>query len=380
MKKVAQVTNKVGGYTANPRNSNLELFRIIVMLLIIAHHYVVNSGLTWEENTIYAYPTSLRSAFLLCFGGFGKTGINCFVLITGYFMCKSEITVKKFCKLVFEVEFYKIAIWFAFYLTGYEEFSFMRVVKLLLPVNGVFTGFTSCYIIFYLFIPFLNILIRNMCEKQHIKLLILCSFMYILVGTIPEFGVGMNYVSWFTVLYFIGSYIRIYDKKIFSDTKFWGLSSLVLACLSSISIVARTRIGKQSYYFVDDSNKPLAVFLSISAFLFFRNLKVKNSRFINTLAASTFGVLQIHANSDAMRLWLWRDTLNNIGMFDSPYMILHAVGSVVAVFTICTVIDYFRIRFIERPFFIFWDEHLDKLKDKYLKFETKMCEILKIQT
>lgn len=27
------------------RNSNLELYRIIVMIMIIAHHYVVNSGL-----------------------------------------------------------------------------------------------------------------------------------------------------------------------------------------------------------------------------------------------------------------------------------------------------------------------------------------------
>lgn len=26
------------------RNSNLELMRIILMLLVIAHHYVVNSG------------------------------------------------------------------------------------------------------------------------------------------------------------------------------------------------------------------------------------------------------------------------------------------------------------------------------------------------
>lgn len=27
------------------RRSNIELFRIITMLIIIAHHYVVNSGL-----------------------------------------------------------------------------------------------------------------------------------------------------------------------------------------------------------------------------------------------------------------------------------------------------------------------------------------------
>lgn len=40
------------------------------------------------------------TGFLLYKGNFyanvkeGKTGINCFVLITGYFMCTSDITVK----------------------------------------------------------------------------------------------------------------------------------------------------------------------------------------------------------------------------------------------------------------------------------------------
>lgn len=33
---------------SKPRNSNLELYRILVMLLIVAHHYVVNSGLLGE--------------------------------------------------------------------------------------------------------------------------------------------------------------------------------------------------------------------------------------------------------------------------------------------------------------------------------------------
>ena len=46
------------------RNSNLELFRIIVMLSIVAHHYVVNSGLLaiMAEN-----PTSAKSIFLYLF-------------------------------------------------------------------------------------------------------------------------------------------------------------------------------------------------------------------------------------------------------------------------------------------------------------------------
>lgn len=31
------------------------------------------------------------------------TGIDCFVLITGYFMCKSHITLRKYLKLLLEV-------------------------------------------------------------------------------------------------------------------------------------------------------------------------------------------------------------------------------------------------------------------------------------
>ena len=70
------------------RNSNLELYRIIVMLLIVAHHYVVNSGLI---QVMESEPLSLKNSFFYLYGMWGKTGINCFVLITGYFMCKSHM-------------------------------------------------------------------------------------------------------------------------------------------------------------------------------------------------------------------------------------------------------------------------------------------------
>ena len=96
------------------RESNLELFRIITMILIIAHHYVVNSGLTLADGPINTNLLSWQSIFLLLFGAWGKTGINCFVLITGYFMCTSRITLKKFIKLLFEVMFYRIIIYLIF--------------------------------------------------------------------------------------------------------------------------------------------------------------------------------------------------------------------------------------------------------------------------
>lgn len=97
------------------RESNLELFRILTMLLIVTHHYVVLSGLPDE---IMADPLSLKSIYLYIFGAWGKIGINCFVLITGYFMCTSRITLRKFVKLVGEVEFYSVTIYLMFYTGG----------------------------------------------------------------------------------------------------------------------------------------------------------------------------------------------------------------------------------------------------------------------
>lgn len=322
------------------------------MLLIVAHHYVVNSDVL---DVMYQNPLSANSIFLFLFGMWGKIGINCFVLITGYFICKSNITVKKFLKLVLEVEFYRVIIYMIFIASCYESFSLTGVVKAILPITSIGTNFTGCYLVFYLCIPFLNILVRNMSEKEHLALLGPVFFTYIFMGTLPKFDVTMNYVSWFICLYFIAAYIRLYPKKMFEEAKLWAVCTVVLAILCILSVLCcvwiGARIGKQiAFYFVTDSNTFLAVCIGVSSFLFFKNLKIKQSRVINTIAASTFGVLLIHANSDTMRKWLWQTVLNvkDAFLLSTPLIVLHATLSVLGVFTVCVIIDRIRIRTVEK--------------------------------
>ena len=51
------------------RDSNLELYRIIVMLLIVAHHYVVNSGLINVINGTRAFHRAFHFLlFIWCMG------------------------------------------------------------------------------------------------------------------------------------------------------------------------------------------------------------------------------------------------------------------------------------------------------------------------
>lgn len=342
------------------RDSNLELFRILTMLLIIAHHYVVNSDV---GNYIFLYPDSLRAKGLLLFGAWGKTGINCFLLITGYFMCRSSITMQKYAKLVLEVLFYKLVCYIAFSVSGYHSFRLKEFFLLLWPIDSVTDGFTSCYLVFFLLIPFLNILIASMDQRQHGCLVLLLLFVYTVLGTIRSIPVSMNYVSWFAVVYIVGAYLRYYPVQKFENIALWGGLCLLCVLASAVSILLGMDSGSiiEAYYYVSDSNKPFAIATAVCAFLCFKNLRIQHNRWINWMGASTFGVLQIHANSDVMRTWLWRDAVKTADAFMTPLLPLNAVGSVIVIFLVCTLLDRVRIISIERPLFRLWDKLREKL-------------------
>ena len=358
----------------NKRKSNIELLRIILMILIVAHHYVVNSGITelFNFNNI-----TFNMIFLQFFGYAGKIGINCFILITGYFMIKSKITVKKFLKLYIEVKFYAIIIYILFIITGYEEFSLSGLVKTLFSV--IFyagTGFTSTYIIFFLFIPFINILLNNCNKRKHQLLILLLMFYFTIISTFSLKNDTWNYLGWMITVYIIGAYIRLYPNKYLRDIKLNVIIFIIITALSFVSILIIDYIGNDYgiynfYYFVNNSHKILAILSSIAIFLIFLNLDIKDNKVINTISQSTFGVLLIHTSNETMRRWIWNDIFKNTEYYNSNFLFLHAILSTFLVYIVCNLIDQIRIRFLEKIFFNKNEKLFNKL-DKML--ESKIGE------
>ena len=148
----------------------------------------------------------------------------------------------------------------------------------------------------------------------------------------------------------------------------WPVSASTFAC----AFVSK-RIEKTYYYvLVTDVNTLLAVCTGIAVFLFFRNLRIRPNRLINAVAATTFGVFCIHTCSDAMRRWLWQDTLKNIEYYSSPAVYLHIIGAVLAVFAACAVIDALRIRVLEKPFVRVLDKKLPGMISRWQNFEGRL--------
>lgn len=378
-----QAQNKIGVvYNSKARSSNLELLRIIAMLVIVAHHSVVNSGISDQFSFASISPNMI---FLQLWGMWGKTAINAFVMITGYFMCTSKLTWKRFAKIYLEAKFYRVLFFIIFVIAGYEVISAKSVFKLLFGyIYGINVGFTSSFFAFYLFIPFMNALIEKL-EKDLWKLILLLVGFFTIASTFFFNNTVFHHVFWYMTLYFVAAWIRLYPSKWMQNVKLTGAALCLFVLLSVVSVFVIDILGyllhmdknwALSYYMVSDSNKLLAFLVGVSAFLFFKNLKIKNSRIINGVASTTFGVLLIHANSDAMRQWLWKDLLNVPGMYDMSLVDLCVteVAVMFGVFAVCSTIDCLRIQFIEKPVFRWINDNDEKIENGFVRIRnTVLC-------
>jgi len=364
----------------NKRDSNFELLRIITMFVIVAHHYVVNSGLMdliTKENVL-----SGHSIFYLLFGFGGKMGINVFVLITGYFMCKSQISVRKYVKILVEILFYNVVIYFIFLLTGYTTFSVKDLIKTIIPFYYIGTEFLSTYLVFFWFIPFLNILIQALNRRWHMILIGLGILSGSFIQTFFFMPNAFTYMGWFMVLYFIAAYIRIYPNQ-YTDSLKWSRKSFCfMLIISYSSIIVSAIVWSKTdhifpYYFVTNSNKFIGILMAVTMFLYFKNMKIPYFAIINKISSAVFGVLLIHANSDAMRSWMWRDVCKNVSMFDSNWFIVHAIVTVILIYVICTIIDLIRINVLEKYFMEWFDKHEweRKINRKFNKLVDKILDL-----
>ena len=346
-------------------NINIELLRIVAMLSIVAHHYVVNSTVMRLFDPVH--PTA-NSTFLLLWGMWGKTAINVFVLITGYFMCRSKLTDRRYIKVLkvlFEIIFYSWVMWLVLSACGYMSLSwkgaFYRVICHWL-LTGQDGGFVPAFMWMYLLVPALNVYLQGATKRNLYATLGVLVGMFSLCGTFFNADV-YHHVFWYTTLYLVGATIRMHPLKWMERNKVCVplLATSVAVAWSSViglGLLANWlgRPTRHPYFFVADSHKLLAFTTAVLAFLAFNNWRLPQSKFVNTVASTTFGVLLIHAASDGMRKWLWQDFVNVPAAYPMslPMLICYSVAVTVGVFAACSALDCLRIRFVERIVFGFF--------------------------
>ena len=92
------------------RDTNLDLFRIFSMLLIVLLHSIDHSGVLEEaENSSGALYFYVRFLYMLC-----QVCVNCYVMLSGYYLVKAKFRLKKLVSLWMETAFYSFVLKFIF--------------------------------------------------------------------------------------------------------------------------------------------------------------------------------------------------------------------------------------------------------------------------
>jgi surface polysaccharide O-acyltransferase-like enzyme len=354
---------KKKGLTMN-RNTSLEFLRIISMLMIIILHYLGHGDVL--ENVKL---NSLNYILAWSFEAMAFVSVNCYVIISGYFLITSEFKLKRLIKIWIQVIFYSIIIFFVMNLFSITEINTINLLKSFLPVLAKSYWFATTYIALYILFPFLNVLIKFITKKQFQQLLIILISMFCIWPNLIPFSKtlesgGGNGIVWFVCLYLISAYIRLYYNKPIKPIKalmlYLGCSLLIVSSkiiLENLTInILGYSVGSNIFY---QYNSILVLISSISLFLFFNNLNIINIRLnkiIISLSGLTFGVYLIHDNI-LVRNVLWSEIINTANFANTNFFVIHLILSTAAIFTLCSLIEFLRKFFIDK----FENKLIDKI-------------------
>ena len=193
--------------TVKERDSNIELLRIIAIIMVMMGHALFRACGAPSAEQIASRPDI---SFLRCFAeALIIIAVNVFVFISGWYGIKANL--KKLCSLIFQVLF---AIWVinaALLIMG-------EPMSLKLMLRSVFMTqywFIQAYFVLFVFSPVLNSFLESSSEKELFGLLGSFLIIQLLWGWLPMannrdwFDYGYSPLSFF-FLYMLAGYIHKY--------------------------------------------------------------------------------------------------------------------------------------------------------------------------
>lgn len=343
-----------------PRNSSIELLRLLAMGMIVLSHICCHSG----YDTVYS--TFSVNRLFVQFGYLGNLGVALFIMISGYFQC--GFRVRSLSRLLSQVWFYSIGLFLVCRFGFGYAYSPKMLRQVFFPtIYGEYWFFTA-YVVFFLLTPFINALIRILSREQFRTLLVLLTGLWVLIPTITRQQLYGTELPQFLMYYLLGAYLRLYPdnrlrrkavNRTFALGSF-GILYLLTAVLGYLERYTPEVFGVSQRFY--DRNSLLILTAALGLFALAVYARPFTSRFINTLGSCTFGVYLIHDNP-VVRELLWKQWLNWEIYFTSGSFLLRLAVSVVLVYTVCTAMEYLRQKTVAGPM----EALLDKLLLPLLK-------------
>ena len=355
------------------RQSNFELLRIISMLIIIIHHFVMHGGVYGAVQGNGLCPRIVAALFFIG----GALGVNIFMLISSYFLIDTKFSLKRVLRIWFEFFFYSVI----FVLIGkfcmHETYDYATWLRSLLPVTFNAAWFAVVYIFICFISPFMNRLIKSLDKKSYTALITVLFIslvgMSVLTFASPQ-RILFNLGSWFIFMYFTAGYIKKFSIKLL-DNRLVSMAVFVLSvAITCAFMILFNKLSAGGIKFfearagIPTNHEALFMFLAaVSLFMFFKNIDLGRNRVINFIAATAFGVYLIHDNGILrFRVWYKWVKTGTVDLSSGGGILLRGILAAISIYVVCSVIDRVRMICVEKPIF----SHLGKLDPFFEKVDS----------
>lgn len=317
------------------------------------HGGVLNNLVEFSPNSCIVWILEIA-----CFGA-----VNIYALITGYVYINGKHKYSKFLNLWLSVFFYSFFITLIYKFVTPNNIDIITLIKSAFPVITYQYWYFTSYFCLFAFIPFINILIKNLSKNQHKYLIfsiIICFCILNLASSIlglDIFGLGKGYsFLWLMSLYIIGAYLKLYedDLKKYRKDKFLYVYILAICCTFLLRLISKYMKFKLLGILSNDSGvfvsyiSPFTLLSAIGFVLFFSRLEFKNNakKIILKISKLSFGVYLIHEQSLIKSTFI-ANQFASLALFNPIIIVSNIIVKSFIIFACCLIIEWIRQKLFE---------------------------------
>lgn len=276
------------------RQSNLEVLRIVSMLLIILYHLSRNIRVDNE----------VQKLIVECFTSWGILGVDCFVFISAWFLGEQKFRAEKIAKLISSMVIYSVIfLLIKLILIGDIRAILVYLLKtegsaIMQPLWYDRYWFISAYILLYLCIPFIDEILKRIDHNMHRKLVLVMTIIPV-YGSMGNGSGAVVDLAYYIYMYVLIAYLKKNKENFFEKNALLGaISCIILVIIGQLLRSTEVHIAIISSRTIANTTRHSGIMLITALFMFyfFLNLDIGSISWVNKIAGLTLGVYLFHEN------------------------------------------------------------------------------------
>ncbi|MBQ3898439.1 MAG: acyltransferase [Lachnospiraceae bacterium] len=336
------------------RNANMELLRIISMIMVTMLHALAKSDLL----PTFVMDVSFNGWIAWILEVLSIGAVNIFMLISGYFLVNSEFKLKRLIELILQTFLYSAVPFVVFLASGKlgpEDRGIYQLLNNFLPIHMDTYWFITAYVVVYMLSPIITKGLKAVTKKQLITVIVCLLIYECVLKSILPFRLttdtkGYSFL-WYIIMFLIGAYFRLFgfrflDKQYKGWVLYLGGSALVLLGTFAIGriIAATDRLNGLQGLFTE-YNHVFALISAVGIFTAFVHMKPIEgiaAKIICILSPMALGVYLLQESLVLRFEWQKWFGLPGALELSTPIFLLKVFAAVLGMYALGTAVDAVR--------------------------------------